>query len=62
MFEDRSQVVEMQDPIIASKGKAKVGEFVCYDCITKVYEPPTTTQRKFTTICPKCGEVIEVWF
>jgi len=60
-LEDRSLVVEIQDPIIASKGKAKVGDFICYNCISKVYEPPTTSPRKIAAVCPRCGEVVEVW-
>ncbi|MEM4429642.1 MAG: hypothetical protein QXM08_00580 [Thermofilaceae archaeon] len=61
VFEDRSQVIEIQDPVVASKGKAKMGDFVCYDCIAKVYEPPTTSPRRVTAVCPRCGEVVEVW-
>ncbi|MEM4531663.1 MAG: hypothetical protein QXY39_07335 [Thermofilaceae archaeon] len=60
-LEDRSLVVEIRDPVIASKGKAKVRDFICYNCISKVYEPPTTSPRKIAAVCPRCGEVVEVW-
>ncbi|MEM4975711.1 MAG: hypothetical protein QXT64_00125 [Desulfurococcaceae archaeon] len=60
-LDGRSLVVEIQDPMVASKGKARIGDFICYNCISKVYEPPATSPRKITVTCPRCGEVIDVW-
>lgn len=61
MFDDRSLVIEIQDSIIESKGKVKRNDFVCYSCSQTLYpgmQPPRSTKVQ----CPKCGEVIEVWF
>lgn len=61
VFDDRSQVVEIQDPVVVSKGRVKQGDFICYNCINKIYEPPSEQPRKVTVVCPRCGEVIEAW-
>ncbi|MEM1820414.1 MAG: hypothetical protein QXU64_02350 [Thermofilaceae archaeon] len=61
VFEDRSLVIEIRDTVAESRGKARRGDFVCYDCIQKVYEPPAAAPRRVAAVCPRCGEVFDVW-
>lgn len=60
-FDNRSLVVEILDPVVEKAGKAKVKDFVCYDCVPKVYEAPARGARRMTLTCPRCGEAVEAW-
>lgn len=65
-FDSRSLVIEVHDPVMIRRAKDKgksfsMGDFICHKCSQEMYKGETSP-RKLTANCPKCGEVIEVWF
>ena len=68
--DSRAEFVELRDPIgvkkLNERGKkvkqtpVAEGDFICSKCSLELYSPSGQT-RSIRAVCPKCGEVFEVW-
>jgi DNA-directed RNA polymerase subunit M/transcription elongation factor TFIIS len=64
----RAEFVELRDPVgvkkLNEKGKRVKqiveGDFICIKCSLELYSP-SGQPRSIRAVCPKCGEVIELW-
>jgi DNA-directed RNA polymerase subunit RPC12/RpoP len=70
---NRTEFVEFMDPIklpkvIESaklKGRDITAEgvrYLCLKCNIELYQEETKSPKAMKVVCPKCGEVIDVWF
>jgi predicted RNA-binding Zn-ribbon protein involved in translation (DUF1610 family) len=68
----RAEFVEFNDPVkmprvvemARARGRMIQPEdvrFVCLRCNTELYWEETRSLRPARIVCPRCGEVIEVW-
>jgi DNA-directed RNA polymerase subunit RPC12/RpoP len=68
----RAEFVEFLNPVKLSKviEKAKTRgrnvradqvKYICLRCSVELYQEETKSPRSVRVICPRCGEVIEVW-
>jgi DNA-directed RNA polymerase subunit RPC12/RpoP len=68
----RAEFVEFLDPIKLSKVvdkarargrniKAEDVKYICLKCSVELYQEETKSPRSIRVICPRCGEVIEIW-
>jgi len=67
----RSEFVEFKDTVKLKKviEKAKVKgrsisnvEYICLKCSNELYQEEIRQPRSTKVTCPRCGEVIEIWF
>jgi len=61
----RAEFVELRDPIaikkLREKGKKIAdGELICNKCSLELYRP-SGQPRSIRAVCPRCGEVVELW-
>ena len=67
-----SEFVEFNDPVklpkviekARSRGRTIKSEdvrFICLRCNLELYQEETRSPRPVRVVCPRCGEVIEVW-
>jgi len=70
--DERSEFVEFMDPVklpkvverARSRGRRVRPEdvkYVCLKCSTEMYQEETRPPRSLKVVCPRCGEVVEVW-
>ena len=68
----RAEFVEFRDPVklprvvdrARARGRsARPGDvvYVCLRCSVEMYQEETRSPRLVRVVCPRCGEVIEVW-
>jgi len=68
----RTEFVEFLDHVKLSKvvEKAKTKgrkitadqvKYICLRCSVELYQEETKSPRSVRVVCPRCGEVIEVW-
>jgi len=69
---DRAEFVEYQDPVklprVLEKARARgrVAEvtdvkYLCLKCSVELYQEEVKAPRVVRAVCPRCGEVVEVW-
>jgi DNA-directed RNA polymerase subunit RPC12/RpoP len=69
----RAEFVEFNDPVklprVVERARARgrsvrAGDvkYICLRCNTELYQEETRSPRPVRVVCPRCGEVIEVWF
>jgi DNA-directed RNA polymerase subunit RPC12/RpoP len=70
---NRTEFVEFMDSVKLSKvvelaklkGRDITAEnvrYLCLKCSTELYQEETKSPKAMKVVCPKCGEVIDVWF
>jgi len=69
---NRAEFVEFMDPIklpkvieLAKLKRRDIVEdvkYLCLKCNTELYQEETKSPKAMKVVCPKCGEVIDVWF
>jgi predicted RNA-binding Zn-ribbon protein involved in translation (DUF1610 family) len=68
----RAEFVEFIDPVklprvverARGRGRSLKTEdvrFVCLRCSVELYQEETRSPRPVRVVCPRCGEVVEVW-
>jgi len=68
----RADFVELNDPVKLPKvverargrGRSvRAGDvkYICLRCNMELYQEETRSPRPVRVVCPRCGEVIEVW-
>jgi DNA-directed RNA polymerase subunit RPC12/RpoP len=68
----RAEFVEFLDPVklprVVEKAKgrgrgvkAEDVRYVCLKCSVEMYQEETKPPRAVRIVCPRCGEVVEVW-
>jgi DNA-directed RNA polymerase subunit RPC12/RpoP len=68
----RSEFVEFRDPVklprVLERARARgrsVGpedvRYICLKCSVEMYQEETRSPRLVRVVCPRCGEVVEVW-
>jgi len=68
----RAEFVEFEDPVVlprvVEKARARGRmirhedvRFICLRCNLELYREETRSPRPVRVVCPRCGEVIEVW-
>jgi predicted RNA-binding Zn-ribbon protein involved in translation (DUF1610 family) len=68
----RADFVEFKDPVKLprvverARGRGRRLEpgdvrFICLRCSLELYQEETRSPRLARVVCPRCGEVIEVW-
>jgi DNA-directed RNA polymerase subunit RPC12/RpoP len=68
----RSEFVEFMDTtklqrvVERARGKGRTIQpedvrFICLRCNTELYQEETKPPRPVRVVCPRCGEVVEVW-
>jgi DNA-directed RNA polymerase subunit RPC12/RpoP len=68
----RAEFVEVMDPVkmprvverARARGrdvKAEDVRFICLRCSLELYQEETKPPRPVRVVCPRCGEVVEVW-
>jgi hypothetical protein len=69
--ENGSEFIEFLDSVrlekVIEKARARGRavnkvEFICYKCSQELYSEEVRAPRAQRVVCPKCGEVIEIWF
>jgi DNA-directed RNA polymerase subunit RPC12/RpoP len=69
---NRAEFVEFRDPVklprVVERARARgrgVGpedvKYLCLKCSAELYQEETRSPRSIRVVCPRCGEVIEVW-
>jgi predicted RNA-binding Zn-ribbon protein involved in translation (DUF1610 family) len=69
----RAEFVEFNDPVklprVTERARARgrrlePGDvrFICLRCNTELYQEEVRSPRPVRVVCPRCGEVVEVWF
>ena len=69
---NRAEFVEFRDPVklpkVVDKArgrgrsvKAEDAKFICLRCSAEMYQEETKPPRLVRVVCPRCGEVVEVW-
>jgi predicted RNA-binding Zn-ribbon protein involved in translation (DUF1610 family) len=75
MSRNRAEFVEFMDlvklpkVVELAKLKLKGGDitaenirYLCLKCNVELYQEETKSPKAMKVVCPKCGEVIDVWF
>lgn len=68
----RAEFVEFRDPVklpkvaerAAGRGRkirAEDVKYICLKCSVEMYQEETKPPRQVRVVCPRCGEVVEVW-
>jgi DNA-directed RNA polymerase subunit RPC12/RpoP len=68
----RAEFMEFIDPVklprVVEKARARGRtiqpedvRFICLRCSLELYQEETKPPRPVRVVCPRCGEVIEVW-
>ena len=68
----RAEFVEFKDPVklpkVVDRARARGRDikpedvkYICLKCSVEMYQEETKSPRAVRVVCPRCGEVIEVW-